>query len=160
MQTGKLVNLFAYSIQNLYNSIKSTSMEAIMKKNIHVVGAVIIEEGRILCAQRGADKSLPLLWEFPGGKIEKGESPKEALQREIMEEMHCKINIGDQVEHTVHEYNFGIVHLTTFECRLIKDRPVLTEHEEIKWLLPHELPTLDWAPADIPAIEKLSQNTY
>lgn len=128
-----------------------------MKKNIHVVGAVIIEDGKILCAQRGPDKSLPLLWEFPGGKIEVGESPKEALQREIMEEMLCEIKIGGQIEHTVYEYDFGIVHLTTFECRLVGGRPVLTEHEAIKWLAPHELPTLDWAPADIPAIEKLSK---
>src|SRR5690625_7372056 len=86
-----------------------------MKKNIHVVGAVIIEKGKILCAQRGKNMSLPLLWEFPGGKIEKGESPNEALQREIKEEMLCEIEIGDQVEHTVYEYDFGIVNLTTFE---------------------------------------------
>lgn len=128
----------------------------IMKKNIYVVGAVIIEKGEILCAQRGPYKSLPLLWEFPGGKIEKGESPREALQREIIEELHCEIQIGDQVEHTVYEYDFGFVHLTTFECRLIKGIPVLTEHVAIKWLTPHELLTLDWAPADIPAIERLS----
>ena len=59
-----------------------------MKKNIYVVGAVIIENGKILCAQRGPSKSLPLKWEFPGGKIEEGESPQEALRREIKEEMH------------------------------------------------------------------------
>jgi len=126
-----------------------------MKKDIHVVGAVIIEEGKILCAQRGKNMSLPLLWEFPGGKIEKGESPNEALQREIKEEMLCEIEIGDQVEHTVYEYDFGIVNLTTFECKLIKGRPILTEHESIKWLDPQELPLLDWAPADIPTINKL-----
>lgn len=125
------------------------------KKDIHVVGAVIIEEGKILCAQRGKNMSLPLLWEFPGGKIEAGESPNEALKREIREEMHCEIEIGEQVEYTVYEYNFGIVHLTTFECKLIAGRPILTEHESIKWVEPHELPLLDWAPADIAAIEKL-----
>jgi len=126
-----------------------------MKKNIHVVGAVIIEKGKILCAQRGKNMSLPLLWEFPGGKIEKGESPNEALQREIKEEMLCEIDIGEQVEHTVYEYDFGIVHLTTFKCKIIKGTPILTEHEAVKWLTPHELPLLDWAPADIPAINKL-----
>ena len=128
-----------------------------MKKNIHVVGAVIIENGKILCAQRGPDKSLPLLWEFPGGKIEEGESQEEALQREILEEMHCVIQVGDQVEHTVYEYDFGIVHLTTFQCELVEGRPVLTEHETIEWLAPHDLQSLEWAPADIPAIEKLSK---
>ena len=130
-----------------------------MKKNIHVVGAVIIENDKILCAQRGPSKSLPLKWEFPGGKIEAGETPQEALSREIQEEMQCKVEIGDQVEHTVYEYDFGIVHLTTFYCKLIEGRPVLTEHVSIKWLLTDQLKSLDWAPADIPAIEKLSKKS-
>ena len=99
-----------------------------MKKNIHVVGAVIIENDKILCAQRGPAKSLPLKWEFPGGKIEAGETPQEALSREIKEEMQCIVEIGGQVEHTVYEYEFGIVHLTTYYCKLIEGKPVLTEH--------------------------------
>lgn len=127
-----------------------------MKKNIHVVGAVIIDDNKILCAQRGASKSLPYLWEFPGGKIEKNETPEEALKREIKEEMKCKVSVGKQVEHTVYEYDFGIVHLTTFYCELIEGTPILTEHESIKWLEPKDLHLLEWAPADIPAIEKLS----
>ncbi|AWC27753.1 MULTISPECIES: (deoxy)nucleoside triphosphate pyrophosphohydrolase [Bacillus cereus group] len=127
-----------------------------MKKNIYVVGAVIVENGKILCAQRGPAKSLPLKWEFPGGKIEEGESPQEALQREISEEMHCKVQIGEQIDYTAYEYDFGIVHLKTFYCELIEGSPVLTEHVEIKWLPPNELASLDWAPADIPTIEKLS----
>ncbi|WP_409304166.1 (deoxy)nucleoside triphosphate pyrophosphohydrolase [Peribacillus sp. SCS-155] len=127
-----------------------------MKKNIHVVGAVIVEDEKILCAQRGASKVLSFKWEFPGGKIEEGETPQEALQREIQEEMRCRVEIGEQIEHTVYEYDFGIVHLTTFYSRLIEGTPVLTEHAAIKWLPVEELSTLDWAPADIPAIEKLS----
>jgi 8-oxo-dGTP diphosphatase len=126
-----------------------------MKKNIYVVGAVIMENGKILCAQRGKTKTLPLKWEFPGGKIEDNETPQEALRREINEEMQCKIEIGDLVEHAVYEYDFGIVHLTTFSCRLIEGTPVLTEHVSIKWLYTNELLSLDWAPADIPTIEKL-----
>ena len=82
------------------------------------------------------------------------------MQREIYEEMQCKVEIGDQVEHTVYEYDFGIVHLTTFYCKLIEGRPVLTEHVSMKWLAPDELKSLDWAPADIPAIEKLSKDTF
>lgn len=102
---------------------------------------------------------MPGLWEFPGGKIEPEETPQQALQREIQEEMHCEIEIGEQVEHTVYEYDFGIVHLTTFYCRLVQGTPVLTEHIAIQWLKPAELEQLDWAPADIPAIEKLARNT-
>jgi 8-oxo-dGTP diphosphatase len=126
-----------------------------MKKNIHVVGAVIWRDGKILCAQRGATKTLAYKWEFPGGKIERGESLEEALIREIQEEMNCDIDVGEQVEHTVHEYEFGIVHLTTFHCELVNGNLKLTEHIDIKWLEPKDLHTLDWAPADIPAIQKL-----
>lgn len=126
-----------------------------MKKNINVVGAVIVHEGRILCAQRGANSSLALKWEFPGGKIESSETPQEALRREILEEMLCTIEIGEQVEYTAHEYDFGIVHLTTFYCKLLSGTPTLTEHASIEWLHVAELDSLDWAPADIPAINKI-----
>ncbi|MEI4831386.1 (deoxy)nucleoside triphosphate pyrophosphohydrolase [Bacillus sp. FJAT-53711] len=131
-----------------------------MKKNIYVVGAVIVEDEKILCAQRGPTKALPLKWEFPGGKIEDGESPQEALQREINEEMHCKVQIGEQIDYTAYEYDFGIVHLKTFYCKLIEGTPVLTEHVSIIWLHPNELASLDWAPADIPTIEKLSKTSF
>jgi len=127
-----------------------------MKKDIHVVGAVIMEDGKILCAQRGAKKTLPYKWEFPGGKIEKNEQPIDALIREVQEEMKCVSEVGEKVEHTVYEYDFGIVHLTTYICKIIEGRPERTEHIAFKWLSPEELPSLDWAPADIPAITKLS----
>ncbi|ADC51473.1 putative mutator protein mutT [Alkalihalophilus pseudofirmus OF4] len=126
-----------------------------MKKNIHVVGAVIFEDNKILCAKRGGEKALPHLWEFPGGKIEKGESPADALKRELLEEMKCKIDVHEQIEYTIYEYDFGVVHLTTFRCNLIEEKPVLTEHIDMKWLTPNELHQLEWAPADIPAIEKI-----
>lgn len=126
-----------------------------MKKVIQVVGAVIEENGLILCAKRGNTKTLANLWEFPGGKIEKGETPQEALSREITEEMGCQVVIGELVETTKHEYDFGIVDLTTFKCTLLKGRPTLTEHAEIRWLEPRELLSVEWAPADIPAVKKL-----
>ncbi|MFP7492969.1 (deoxy)nucleoside triphosphate pyrophosphohydrolase [Terribacillus saccharophilus] len=124
-------------------------------KNISVVGAVIVQDNKILCAQRGTEKSLPLKWEFPGGKIEKNETPQEALKREITEEMQCSISIGEEIEDTTYEYDFGIVHLKTFYCQLLEGEPTLTEHVAIKWLAPEDLSSLDWAPADIPAIEKI-----
>lgn len=124
-----------------------------MKKLINVVGAVIRHDDLILCAQRGLTGSLPGLWEFPGGKIETGESPREALQREIVEELQCRVSVGERVTTTAHEYDFGIVNLTTFYCELVDGTPVLSEHEAVLWLHPSELRTLKWAPADIPAVE-------
>lgn len=129
-----------------------------MKKHIHVVGAVILENGKVLCAQRGATKTLAYKWEFPGGKIEEGETAQEALKREIEEEMQCSIEIGDAIETTVHEYDFGFIHLSTFYCYLKNGHPTLTEHVSIQWLSPNELMSLDWAPADIPAVIKIQEN--
>lgn len=125
------------------------------KKRINVVGAVLIRDGLILAAQRSQQMSLPGMWEFPGGKIEPGETPQEALRRELEEELLCTAEVGDFLETTEHEYDFGIVILTTFFCELSEGEPSLTEHSEIKWLRPSELNDLRWAPADIPAVERL-----
>lgn len=126
-----------------------------MKKIINVVGAVIVHEGKIFCGRRGQNKSLPGMWEFPGGKIELNETPEQALRREISEEIRCEIKVGKQIEHTVYEYDFGMVHLTTYYCRIVSGKPQLTEHMASKWLKPSELKYLNWAPADIPTVDKL-----
>jgi 8-oxo-dGTP diphosphatase len=124
-----------------------------VKKQINVVGAVIRRDDTILCAQRGQDASLPGLWEFPGGKIEPGETPREALQREIIEELDCRVEVGAEVTTTTYEYSFGTVRLTTFYCQLVGGTPVLSEHAAVRWLHPSTLHTLEWAPADLPAVE-------
>lgn len=129
-----------------------------MTKQIHVVGAVIIQDGLVLCAQRGEGGSLAGLWEFPGGKIESGESPAAALKREIAEELDCTIEVGDLITTTVHVYEFGTVNLTTFYCRLMSGTPTTSEHAAIRWLRPADLTTIEWAPADIPAIDLIQED--
>ena len=126
-----------------------------MAKQIHVVGAVITRDGLVMCAQRGKDGDLPGLWEFPGGKIERGESKQAALIREISEELGCTVEVGNEVTTTTHEYEFGEVTLTTFYCSLVSGTPTLTEHAALAWLRPDELHTLSWAPADIPALAQI-----
>ncbi len=128
-----------------------------MKKRIVVVGAVLVQNGKIFAAQRGPQMGLAGLWEFPGGKIEAGESPQEALIREIREELACEIQVNDFVTTTDHEYDFGIVSLTTYLCELIEGYPRLAEHDDSKWLEASELFSVEWAPADVPAVEILQQ---
>jgi len=124
----------------------------LMARQIRVVGAVVVKDNRVLCAQRSFDGSLPGLWEFPGGKIEPGESPAEALAREIAEELDCVVEVGVELTTTTHAYDFGIVILTTFYCTLVAGTPKAREHADIAWLNPSELMTVPWAPADIPAV--------
>jgi len=126
-------------------------------KQVEVVGAVIVRDGKILCAQRGANGALGGKWEFPGGKIEPGEDARQALVRELNEELGCEVEVGDFVTRTTYDYPFATVSLTTFRCKLVSGEPELTEHEAVVWLDPQELLILDWAPADVPAVEILVQ---
>ncbi|VDG96541.1 CTP pyrophosphohydrolase [Lysinibacillus sphaericus] len=127
-----------------------------MKKKIHVVGAIIEnEKAEILAALRSPEMTLPNYWEFPGGKIEPGESKREALKREIVEELSCTIDVLEQVEDTTYEYEKFIVRLETFMAKVIEGVPKLSEHAELKWVSREELGNLNWAPADVPAIEVL-----
>jgi 8-oxo-dGTP diphosphatase len=126
-----------------------------MLKKITVVGAVVINDGLVLCAQRGPEGNLPGMWEFPGGKVEPGETKETALKREIAEELNCVVEVGGKVATTTHSYEFGQVTLTTFYCVLVEGTPTLTEHASLRWLRLDELGTLTWAPADIPAVAQI-----
>ena len=128
-----------------------------MKKSLEVVGAVIVREGQILCAQRGHHGQLPGVWEFPGGKVEHGESKAEALIREIREELSVEISVGTQVERTLHEYDFATINLTTFRCSIVSGDLSASEHSRLVWLYPADLFSLRWAPADVPAVISLQE---
>lgn len=125
------------------------------KKNVQVVGAVILSGGKVLCAQRGPRGALAGMWEFPGGKIEPNETPREALEREIAEELQCQVVVREEVASTTHEYDFATITLTTFYCELVAGTPTLTEHSEVRWIPPEEMKSVNWAPADVPAVEKI-----
>lgn len=127
-----------------------------MKKLIKVVGAVIENENNeILCALRSPDMSLPNMWEFPGGKVEKDENLKEAIEREIQEELDCKIEFLDTFNDNTHEYYNFIVNLITVKCKLVSGTPTANEHSKLIWLKRENLDSLKWAPADIPAVMQL-----
>lgn len=135
-----------------------SSVNQTAKKQIYVVGAVIVRDGRILAAQRGPDKALPGMWEFPGGKIESGETAEAALKRELEEELLCTTEIGRHVDTTAYEYDFGIVNLSTYYATLVSGEPKLTEHVEVRWISPADLLSVEWAPADIPAVHRIMQD--
>lgn len=125
-----------------------------MRKTIEVVAAVIFDEqGRIFATQRGYGEWKDW-WEFPGGKMEAGETPEQALHREIYEELAAEIEVGELLR-TI-DYDYPDFHLTMhcFMCRL-EGRVTLLEHEAAKWLAPSELDSVRWLPADEEIIEKL-----
>ena len=129
-----------------------------MKKTVRVVGAIIInEDDQVLCALRSPEMSLPNYWEFPGGKIEAGESVHQAIFREIKEELNCEIEALQLFNDYTHEYDHVIVNLITVTCKIINGTPTVNEHAELRWVAKDNLNSLHWAPADIPAVNLLSK---
>ena len=129
-------------------------------KKVTVVAAIIIHENKILCVQRGESK-LPYIskkYEFPGGKIEKGETLEQTIIREIKEELVMKIIPDDQFITVEHQYPDFHLTMHTFKCRCKTRDLKLTEHIDFKWLALDELEGLDWAAADIPIVNKLLEN--
>lgn len=123
-------------------------------KTIEVVAAIITHNDQIFATQRGYGEFKDG-WEFPGGKMEPGETPQQALVREIREELDTEIEVGSLVE-TV-EYDYPNFHLTMhcFLCTIRSGELVLKEHEAAKWLTREELDSVDWLPADVKVVEKL-----
>ena len=121
-------------------------------KQIEVVAAIIRKGDKIFATQRGYGEWKDW-WEFPGGKMEVGETPEEALVREIREELSAEINVGELL--TTVEYDYPAFHLTMhcFLCTLLTDSMHLNEHEAARWLTMNELDSVKWLPADEKVIE-------
>jgi len=128
-----------------------------MKKHYEVVAAIIQRGEEILCLQRGASKYdyIAYKWEFPGGKVEPGESQAEALVREIQEELALHIQVDGSFLTVEHEYPNFIITMHGLRCTALTGELVLHEHTDFKWLRINELMNLDWAAADVPLVEKL-----
>ena len=122
-----------------------------------VVAALIRDGDKFMICQRPAHKSNALLWEFVGGKAEKGETKEEALIRECIEELDVKIEVGDEFFDVVHQYPDILVHLTLFNATIAEGTPKLLEHNDIKWITPEEIPDYNFCPADDEILEKIMQ---
>lgn len=124
-------------------------------KIIRVVAAVILSEGKVFVTRRGYG-DFKGGWEFPGGKIEEGETPEAALRREIFEELDTEIVVGELID-TI-EYDYPNFHLSMdcFWCEIVSGNLVLKEHEAARWLDKENLYSVEWLPADISLIEKIA----
>lgn len=129
-----------------------------MSNPIRVVGAVFRDGDRFLACRKKPGKPLEGHWEFPGGKIEPGESPEQALAREIREELNLIARVSSKLTTTTYQYDFDTIELTTFYCTLISGKLRLSDHDATRWVSPAEAMEMTWASADIPAVEKLAAN--
>ena len=123
-------------------------------KTIEVVAAIITHNNQIFATQRGYGEFKDG-WEFPGGKMEPGETPQQALVREIREELDTEIEVGELVETVEYDYpNFHLI-MHCFLCTIRSGDLVLKDHEAAKWLAKEELYSVDWLPADVKVVEKI-----
>lgn len=124
-------------------------------KMLHVVCAIIYNDDKVLIAQRSEKMALPLKWEFPGGKIEKGEDRKTALQREIKEELAMEIEVGQTLEPVIYHYEKFSITLYPYICDSSSKEFIKREHREIRWEKIENLKNYDWAAADVPVVKEL-----
>lgn len=130
----------------------------VLKKTVVRVPCAIIEHrGKVLAGQRSAALSFPLKWEFPGGKQEKNETDEETLVREIREELNVEIQIVQKLPVTAKDQGWREIILVPFVCKLKTSNIVLTEHEQISWLSPENLHSLDWTEADLGVIKSYKE---
>ena len=124
-------------------------------KTVRVVAAVIRKDDKIFATQRGYGEFKDG-WEFPGGKIEEGETPEQALTREIKEELDTEIQVGKLIDTIEHDYPKFHLSMDCFWCEIMQGGLELKEHESAMWLVPQDLRTVNWLPADEAVVEKLS----
>jgi 8-oxo-dGTP diphosphatase len=122
-----------------------------------VVAGLIVQDGKLLVCQRTRHQTMPLKWEFPGGKIEEGEQPRDALRRELDEELGIAATIGDELARIQHEYpNGGMVELRFFVVREFQGELENRIFKDIQWAAPKDLPKFDFLEADLTLVEDLA----
>ena len=126
-------------------------------KTINVVAAVIKMDNKIFATQRGYGE-FKGGWEFPGGKIELGETPQEALVREIKEELGATIKVGNLIDTVEYDYPNFHLNMQVFWGEVISGKLVLKEHQAARWLSVHEIDSVNWLPADLELVEKIKKN--
>lgn len=127
------------------------------KRELFVVAGAIIKDGKVFAAQRGKSGKTAFKWEFPGGKINPGETPEEALARELVEELLIHVKVHELIYSVVDEYEDVILHIDTYRCTLVSGTPTLSEHIDMAWSNKDELDKLTFSPADDPVLAKIKK---
>lgn len=125
------------------------------KPFVEVVAALIWKDEKFLICQRPAHKARGLLWEFVGGKVEVGETKKQALVRECQEELAITVEPHDIFTEVIHEYPDILVHLTLFNCTILHGEPQLLEHNDMRWISSADIPSYNFCPADVEILKKI-----
>ncbi|MGP9537247.1 (deoxy)nucleoside triphosphate pyrophosphohydrolase [Brachybacterium sp. AOP43-C2-M15] len=122
------------------------------------MGAIVERNGTVFAARRNADRSAGGLWEFPGGKVEAGETPEAALRREIQEELNVDVAVGSFVDRSLSDVGSVQIELSCYTAEFESDDPVSSsDHDAMQWIPISELASLEWAPGDVPLIEVLPE---
>lgn len=126
---------------------------------VRVVAAIIVQDGLVLACRRNPDRAAGGLWEFPGGKIEPGEAPRQALVREIREELGVEITVGNLLSRSSTAVDEIVIDLACYVARLVSDVPVAsTDHDAMAWLQPSQLATYEWANPDRDLVRVLDRD--
>ena len=128
-------------------------MEPAGVERVGVVGAALLRDGRVLASRRTEPPRLAGLWEFPGGKVEPGESDAQALVRELREELQVEVEVGEQVGDALPIGETAVLRI--YLCRLVSGEPALVDHDAHRWLSAAELRDVPWIPVDLPVVEQL-----
>jgi 8-oxo-dGTP diphosphatase len=127
---------------------------------IDVTAAIIRRNGKVLIAKRSSTSSLPNKWEFPGGKIDDGETPEECLKRELQEEFDIVVDVGDYLTESVYQYEQKTVRLLAFQVITEAGFETLNAHDDVRWVLAEELLDYDLAPADVPIAKEVQSRGW
>lgn len=120
-----------------------------------VTAAIIIDSGKVFIAKRKSAGRLPDMWEFPGGKLEVGETPEQCLKRELQEEFEIEVMIGESVGTSVYEYDFGTIELLSYRAEIVAGEIKLNDHAEVAWAEAGDLGRFEFAPADVPFVQMI-----